>query len=161
MSGPWPKVLLAVSLVLNLFVIGAVIGVLVIRQHALAQAGAVDPVMSAANALPADKRDAFRAAMAARLQSLRPQLRDARIARRAAMARLQLEPFDRAAASADLARGRADDAAARGQVEEAILDFAATLPVDQRAALAKGLGRAALTRWIASHPGRRAPAPVQ
>ena len=52
--------------------------------------------------------------------------------------------------SADLARGRMDDQNARAAVEEAILDFAAKLPPDQRAAFGKGLIRAGRARWIAS-----------
>ena len=155
MSARWGKVLLAVSLVLNLFVIGAIVGVLVLRQQALARAGSGDPVMRAADALPPAQRDAFRAMIGARIQALRPGLRDARLVRRDAMARLQAEPFDRAAASADLARGRMDDQNARAAVEEAILDFAAKLPPDQRAAFGKGLIRAGRARWIASHPGFR------
>jgi uncharacterized membrane protein len=115
-------------------------------------------VLSAADTLPPAKRDAFRAMMSAKLSSLGPSLRDARLARHDAMARIRTEPFDRAAASADLARGRADDAAARGVVEEAILDFAATLPADQRALFGRGLVRAAVARWVASHPGHRPPA---
>lgn len=156
MNRLWVKILLGVSLVLNLFVIGAVAGVLIIRQQALARAG--DPLMSAADALTPDRREAFRAMIGPTLLSLRPQLRDARMARHDAVARFQAQPFDRAAASADFARARADDAAARGQVEDALLDFAAKLPPDQRAAFAKGLTRSAVARWIASHPGRAPPA---
>ena len=158
MNRLWVKILLGVSLVLNLFVVGAVAGVLIIRQQALVRAGAGDPLMSAADALTPDQRAAFQAMIGPTLQSLRPGLRDARMSRHDAMLRLQTQPFDRAAASADFARARADDAAARGRVEEAILDFAARLPPDQRAAFAKGLSRAALARWIANHPGRAPPA---
>jgi len=158
MNRIWVKILLGVSLVLNLFVIGAVAGVLIIRQQALARGGGGDPLMSAADALPPEQRGAFRAMIGPMLGSLRPDLRDARRARHDAMARFQVQPFDRAAASADFARARADDAAARGRVEEALLDFAAKLPPDRRAAFAKGLTRSAVARWIASHPGRTPPA---
>jgi uncharacterized membrane protein len=153
MSGRWGKVLLAVSLVLNLFVIGAVAGVLIMRQQLLARAASSDPVMRAADALPSPQREAFRAMIGVQIQALRPGLRDARLARRNAMARLQTEPFDRAGAGADLARARMDDQNARAAVEEAILNFAAQLPPDQRAAFGKGLVRAGRARWIASHPG--------
>ena len=155
MSGGGLKILLGVSLALNLFVIGAVAGVLLLRQQSLTRVERGDPVLSAADALPPARRDAYRAMMTTTLKSLAPTLRDARLVRRDAMARIRTEPFDRAAVSADLARGRADDAAARGQVEEAILNFAATLPPDQRAIFGKGLVRAALARWVASHPGHR------
>lgn len=157
MTGRWVRVLLACSLVLNLFVVGAIIGVLLIRHQALARAGAGDPLMQAANALPSVERDAFRAMISARIQSIRPALRDARLSRRDAMARFQAEPFDKAAADADLARARGDDAAARAQIEAGILNFAATLPPAERAAFAKGLSRAALARWVAAHPERRSP----
>jgi uncharacterized membrane protein len=157
MSGRWLKILLGVSLVLNLFVIGAAVGVLLLRHQAIARAEKADPVLSAADELPPAQRDAFRAMMSAKLASLGPGLRDARLARHDAMLRVRAEPFDRATASADLARGRADDAAARGAVEETILDFAATLPPDQRASFSRGLVRSAIARWAASHPGRRPP----
>ena len=155
MSGRMGKVLLAISLVLNLFVIGAVAGVLIMRQQLLARAASADPVMHAADALPQAQRDAFRTMIGAQIQALRPGLRDARLARRDAMARVQIEPFDRAAAGADLARARMDDQSARAAVEELILDFAAKLPPGQRAAFGKGLIRAGRARWIASHPGYR------
>ena len=157
MNRLWVKVLLGVSLVLNVFVVGAVAGVLVIRQQVLARAGAGDPLMNAADALPPNQREAFRALIGPTLLSLRPGLRDARIARHDAMVRFRVQPFDRVAASADFARARADDAAARGRVEETLLDFAAKLPPDQRAVFARGLTRAAVARWIASHPGRAPP----
>jgi uncharacterized membrane protein len=157
MSGRGWKILLGASLVLNLFVVGAIAGVLILRQQTLAQAGSGDPVMNAADALPTAQREAFRTMISARLQVLRAPLHDARIARRTAMARLGAAPFDRAAAGADLARGRQDDANARGLLEDGILDFAATLPPDQRAALAKGLGHAALVRWMSAHHGEKPP----
>lgn len=158
MNQLWVKILLGVSLVLNLFLVGALVGVLVISLRAMASADGRDPLMSAADALTPDRREAFRAMIGPTLLSLRPQLRDARMARHDAVAHFQAQPFNRAAASADFARARADDATARGRVEEALLDFAAKLPPDQRAAFARGLTRAAVARWIASHPGRAPPA---
>jgi uncharacterized membrane protein len=157
MNGRWLKVLLGVSLVMNLFVIGAIAGVLLLRHQAVARAEKADPVLSAADALPVAQRDAFRAMMSAKLATLGPGLRDARLVRHDAMLRIRAEPFDRAAASADLARGRADDAAARAAVEDTILDFASALPADQRALFSRGLVRAAMVRWAASHPGHRPP----
>jgi uncharacterized membrane protein len=155
----WTPIALAVSLALNLFVVGAIAGVLILRQQALVHAAERDPILQAADALPAATREAFRTRMVQTLASLGPGLRDARLSRRRAMARFSGQPFDRAEASADLARARSDDAAARGAVEEVMLDFAATLPPDQRAAFAKGLERAAVRRWMASHPGRTLPPP--
>jgi uncharacterized membrane protein len=159
-SRRWVNILLAISLVVNLFIVGAVVGVLVVRQQVLSQTSG-DPLVDAANALPPAERAVFRATISARIESLRPQLRDARLARREAMSRFQTEPFDRTAASADLARARTDDQAVRGQIEEVILDFAAKLPPNQRADFAKGLSRAALARWIAAHPGRKPPPAAQ
>jgi uncharacterized membrane protein len=151
------RVLLGVSLVLNLFVIGAVAGVFILRQQIIARGIEADPVMHAADALPPARRDAYRALMRTTLEGIRPGLRDARQIRHQAMLAIRAEPFDRAAASADLAHARADDAAARGEVEDAILTFAQSLPQDQRAVFVRGLGRSALTRWLASHPGQKPP----
>ena len=159
MSRRWVNTLLAVSLVVNLFVAGAVVGVLVVRQQVLSHASG-DPLMDAANTLPAAERDAFRTMISTRIEALRPQLRDARLARREAMSRFQAQPFDRAATGAALARARADDLATRGQIEDVIVDFAAKLPPNERAGFAKGLSRAALARWLANHPGRKPPAPA-
>jgi uncharacterized membrane protein len=154
MSGRLAKILLAASLVLNLFFIGAMGGVMIIRHRALAR---TDPLLSAADALAPAQRDAFRAMIASQLASIRPQMRDARQARRQAMARIESDPFDRADAGANLARARTDDAAARGRIEESILNFAATLSPRQRAAFVGGLRRAALARWAASHQGAARP----
>ena len=153
------RVLLGVSLVLNLFVIGAIAGVFILRQQLVARGVEADPVMHAADALPPARRDAYRAMMRTMLEGIRPGLRDARQVRHQAMLAIRAEPFDRALASANLARARADDAAARAEVEGAILTFAQTLPRDQRAVFVRGLGRSALTRWLASHPGQRPPTP--
>jgi uncharacterized membrane protein len=155
MSGRWMKVLLAASLVLNLFFVGAVGGVMVIRHGAMVRAAAGDPLLTAADSLAPAQHNAFRAMIAGQLAAIRPQLRDARQARRQAVAQIEADPFDRAAAGANLARARADDAAARGQIEEAILSFAAQLPPTERLAFANGLRRAALARWLANHPGAR------
>lgn len=155
----WTRILLGVSLTLNLFVIGAIIGVLILREQNLAGSAGHDPVMGAADGLTPAHRDAYRAMMVQTLVSVRPTLRDARIARRQAMMQIVAEPFDRAAADASLARAREDDAAARGRVEDAVLDFAVTLPPQERSVLVRGLARAALARWLAAHPGRRPPTP--
>jgi uncharacterized membrane protein len=151
------RILLGVSLALNLFMIGAIAGVFILRQQIVARGVEADPVMHAADALPPARRDAYRALMRTTLEALRPGLRDARQVRRHAMAIMRAEPFDRAAANVDLAHARADDAAARGEVEEAILNFAQGLPQEQRAMFVRGLERSALTRWLATHPGRRPP----
>ena len=158
MNRTWVKILLAVSLVVNLFVVGAVAGVLVIRSRAQAQ-GDGDPLLHAADALPAGRRVAYRPMLAATIGALRPDRRDARMARRQAITRFQAEPFDRAAVTRRLRAGPGRRRLRRGpKVEEAILDFAAKLPPDQRAAFARGLTRAAVARWVASHPGRTPPA---
>jgi uncharacterized membrane protein len=155
----WTRVLLGVSLTLNLFVAGAVAGVLILRHRVLETAVDRDPVMAAADALAPAHRDAYRAMMRQTLLSVRPALRDARVARHAAMGQIAAEPIDRAGASGNLGRARADDAAARSQVEEAILEFAGRLPPAERAAYVQGLSRAALRRWLAAHPGGRPLAP--
>jgi uncharacterized membrane protein len=157
MNGRWVRFLLAASLVLNLFFVSAVGGVMIIRHRVIARAGGADPLLGAADSLTPAQHDAFRAMISGQLASIGPGLRDARQARRQAMAQIAADPFDRASASANLARARADDAAIRGRIEEAILGFAATLSPPERAAFAAGLRRSAVVRWLANHPGAKPP----
>lgn len=144
MSSRGLKIALAVSLVLNVFVVGAVAGAIGMRARLdprrpppAAMAG--NPLMRGAEALPEDKRDAFRARLRAEGSASRPMLIESRRAR-AEAARLFAEPqFDAAAATAALAKARTSELAARERMDAVVVDFAKTLSVEERRELAKGL----------------------
>ena len=133
---------LGVSLVVNVFVIGAAIGV-VFGRGLGPQAGPAqrpNAIMAAADRLDPADRDAFRAMMQDEVQREGPTQLDARMARRQVVALMSATTFDRAAAGAALDKARADDIAVRKAVENDVLDFAAKLDVQSRTALADGLG---------------------
>jgi|HubBroStandDraft_4_1064222.scaffolds.fasta_scaffold144824_2 uncharacterized membrane protein len=145
-------ILLGLSLVLNVFVIGAFVGVFFGPAIGLPPASAArpNPMMAAADRLDPTDRDVFRALMQDEVQREGPTALDARLARRQAAELLRQPNFDRAAAGAALDRARADDMQVRQAVENALLDFAARLDQRGRSTLSDGLGRA--PGWL----GRRA-----
>ena len=145
-------ILLGLSLVLNVFVIGAFVGVFFGPAIGLPPASAArpNPMMAAADRLDPTDRDVFRALMQDEVQREGPTALDARLARRQAAELLRQPNFDRAAACAALDRARADDMQVRQAVENALLDFAARLDQRGRSTLSDGLGRA--PGWL----GRRA-----
>ena len=137
---------LFVSVALNLFAIGAVVGGFVIaeRLHGMTLVqrpgmGQQQPLWAAADTLPTAHRDAYRALLRDQALTVGLQVRQARQARRQAWAGLMTDPFDAAATAKNLADARALEMQARGGVEQKIVEFAATLPVDERAKLAQGL----------------------
>jgi uncharacterized membrane protein len=136
------------SVALNLFGIGAVVGGFVIahRLHEMAPQRAPvgqGPLWAAADALPPEHRDAYHDLLRGQALTVGQQVRQARQARRQAWAGLMAEPFDAKGTAKNLADARALEIQARGEVEQKIVEFAATLPAAERAELAQGLGRSA------------------
>lgn len=134
------------SLALNLFLIGAVVGALVIGAHKPTRRGEPRPgpaLFAAAEALGPEQQRAYHMALRNETRAMAPKLREAREARRSAWRRLGEDPVDQAGAARDLDRARALEVEARGAIERRILAFAATLPPDERAQLAERLSRAA------------------
>lgn len=135
------------SVALNLFAVGAVVGGFVIaeRLHGMTpvvRPGGQQPLWRAADDLPTVHRDAYRGLLRDQALTVAQQVRDARQARRRAWAGLMADPFDAAATAKSLADARALEMQARGGVEQKIVEFAATLPADERAKLAQGLAHA-------------------
>lgn len=136
-------VLLFVSLALNLFLLGGIAGGLVIGQkfrggHA-PPGRAAPPLWRAADELPPDQAQAYRAALREGAPQMRDAMRAARTARQEAWRSLAVEPFDPAAVKGRLAAIRTQEAQARGLVDEKIVDFASGLAPAERAKLAQGL----------------------
>jgi len=137
---------LFLSLAVNLFVIGTGVGVFVIghRLHGEgAQPRRPQPLWAAADSLPVEQRDAYRRLLQSQAMGVGQQIRDARRARRDAFEALGEDPFDANATRKRLADARTLEVQARGEVESRIVDFAATLPPEERAELARGLMQSA------------------
>ena len=157
MSGRGLTIALLASAAVNVFLIGAAVGLLATNALSPGGPGAPppNPLRVAADQLNPTDRDALLLLMQDQVQANGPVLLDARKARREARRLMQAQPFDRAATAAALARARADDRQVRGQLEEAVVDFAAKLSPQERAVLSAGVMRAPAPRlpvrqgWLA------------
>ncbi len=160
MSDRGLKIALGLSLVANVFIIGGVLGAVYMSPHGPwgGRGGPGNPLARAADALNPTDREAFHQVLRAQIPAVRPLQQDGRQARRQALDDLASPSFDRAAAGALMARARADDEKARGQIEDAVLDFAARLPADERAALAKGMRHDGVRGWMRRRGGPHGPA---
>jgi uncharacterized membrane protein len=131
------------SLALNLFLVGTIVGGLVIghRVHAVMMMGhgGAHPLWTAADTLPPAHRQAYQALLRDQATTVAIQIRQARRDRREAWAGLMAQPFDAEGTGKRLADARTLEMQARGGVEQKIVEFAATLPPDERARLADGL----------------------
>lgn len=135
---------LVVSLAINLFLVGTVVGGLVVGQRMKAgppQGRGGGGLMLAGRELSPENRTAYREILRGDNGDLRVKLRQVRQARDEAWAELGREPLDVAAVHRRLADARTQEIAARGLLEDRIVTFAADLPADQRAKLAEGLTR--------------------
>ncbi len=132
------------SLAVNLFLVGAVAGGLVIGQKVRAERPHMaqrqnPPLWRAGDGLPPDRAQAYRSALRDQSPEVREAMRAARAARMEAWRSIGQEPFDPAAAKRRLAVIRTQEADARGQIEDDMIDFAAGLSPEDRKVLARGL----------------------
>lgn len=158
MTGRWARIALAVSLAVNVFLIGA--GATVIARNAqgsLERSPSRPALRAAAAGLAPKDRDALMALLHTQGRGAKHANREARALRAEAWGSLAETSFDPAAAKAKLARARALNHAARGAVENGVIDFAATLPAGERAALGEALGRGRVRRGSAASPRAAAP----
>lgn len=131
---------LAVSVVLNLFLAGALIsgyvslrtGTRMINAGSLRIAGAE---------LPVAVRRPFRAALRETRRSMRPTIVEARAAKARAALLLRQPVIDQAAVMASLDRARAADVAVRAAVERRAVAYATGLSPADRATLADAMKR--------------------
>jgi uncharacterized membrane protein len=158
-------IVLFVSLACNLFLVGAVVGGLVVgarfRAAPMMEGRSAAPVLRAADSLTPEQRRAYRQALRGEAMPMAGALREARLARQDAWRGLMREPFDEAQTIADLDRARAREMEARGAVERRVVHFAGTLSPEERVRFAEGLMRAGPRGG--RHPGRTpgAPDPTQ
>lgn len=135
---------LFVSLAVNLFAIGAVIGGLVVAGRlAEGRMEAMRPgppaFFRAMDSLPEARRDDYRQALRGEAGEVRRKLMVAGEARRAGWRELAAEPLDPTAVRRQLARAQAIEAEARSAIEGRVVDFAADLPPAERRRFAEAL----------------------
>lgn len=159
MNNRWLAIGLAISLILNVFIVGALAGAVgqrmrMDRPHRPPMMPAGNPLMRAGAGLPEDVREAYFKRMREEGAASRPYMQEARAARAEAADVFAAPTFDKAAAAAALAKSRAAETAARERLEAAVVDFAAALPPEQRQELAQGLRQP--PRPTGGRGGRRA-----
>jgi uncharacterized membrane protein len=144
---------LVASLGLNLFGLGAFVGVKLTEARAPHRDGpppAVaprgrNPLAEAVRALPPEAQAAWRAENHAFAEENGPRLRETRRQTREALMALGAEPLDAETALAQLRAARAAEQAGRAAMDARLVAFAARLPPEDRSAfaeaLAKGAGR--------------------
>ena len=131
---------LLISLALNFFLLGAGATVLVIgarlaklRAVAAAPQGPLQPIRRAALALPPGPRGDFAQAIKAVNTAERQNTLTARQLRQEAWTALGADKVDAPAIKAKLGQARLMESGVRSKVEDAVVDFVATLPQNQRA----------------------------
>jgi uncharacterized membrane protein len=144
----WQSSLLIVSVVLNIFLMGAIAGGVWRWTHHPAAGWRA----RAAASLPPDQAKAFRRAVRQTLRDNGDVVREAGAAR-AEAAKLFIQPqFNSAAVIAQLQRAQTADATLRGRIETTVVTFAATLPLEERQALAQALSAGPLRQKPAAPP---------
>jgi uncharacterized membrane protein len=140
---------LFVSLALNVFVVGAVVGAHLAAERAERAAALAQqqrpraPLQIAVRSLPPDAQAAWRAQMPAYTQVYGPKTREARQLLAQTVESFGHDPFDANAALANLEKVRAAEGEARHEMDRRIVAFAATLPADQRAKFALAVAKPA------------------
>jgi uncharacterized membrane protein len=147
------KIALGVSLVANVFIVGAVAGALYMAAKPKAEPPLQNPVRPCAG-LAAAPAATLRTALCAQAAANRPLQQDSLAAKRQALELMTAPVFDRDATNAVFARARDDDFKVRARTETAIVDFTATLPLDRRAKLVDGLRENARRRAMLRQEAR-------
>jgi uncharacterized membrane protein len=132
------KIALAVSLTLNVFILGAAAGAW-FWQSAPIFAQSAQGLTGAAQALEPPQRQAFRQALAKAKHDAQPDSQAARDARDKLARLLSEQDLDRNAVEATLETTRAADMEVRARIETAVMDFAESLDPKSRAILIAGL----------------------
>ena len=135
---------LVASLVVNVYVVGAVAGGAArwwLAERSVAAAEPPRGLRHAADDLPAEQRRSFLIGLRTARRVVAEPLQVAREGRQEVL-RLMREPrFEADAVAQTLAKTRAADMAARERFEAAVVDFATTLSPPDRQKLADGLAR--------------------
>jgi len=132
-------ILLVSSLVVNVFLIGLIVGTVWHWTHDRGMGFRGGWRMRVAQSLPQPQRQLLRQTIQDAVRQAMPRLR-ASGAARAEAARLFVQPqFDANAINAKLDQARASDMQFRTELEHRMIGFAATLPQEQRQKMAEAL----------------------
>ena len=135
----WPTILLIVSLVANVFLFGLIAGTVWHWTHDRGMGLRGGWRMRVAESLPEPQAQQLRDAIHDTVKQTIPTLRQGRAAR-AEAARLFVQPqFDANAITMRLDQARTSDMTLRANLEHRVVQFAATLPQDQRLKMAEAL----------------------
>ncbi|CAG4887891.1 periplasmic heavy metal sensor [Paraburkholderia saeva] len=144
MNGRSSKFILVGSLVLNVFLVGGIVGGA--YQWFVAHGSTTAPVAAqqralrfAAETLSPERQQAFIDGLKNARREGRQYAREGREGRREVLRLLAAPQLDRAALDAALARTRTADTTLRAQVESSVADFAATLTPEERVQFAESL----------------------
>ncbi len=146
MSRGW-KIAIGVSLALNLFLVGAVVGVLVVGARTLMERadfrrdGGGGRVFAAFQALPQDRRQALRAMMREQAMDAAPDMRAAAEARRHAEQLMAADRYDASAVAAALTEARQAEDRARARLDSTLAARLATLTPQERVVFAQVMMR--------------------
>ena len=144
MNGRKLQLALLLSLGLNLFLVGLLVGGLLMKPRGKAESGrprGVGHYWTAAAAFDPADRAAFQDLLRRESEENAPRVKAMRQARREARDAVSGGTFDPGAAQAALARAHAEEFALRRDVDAAVLSFAARLDADERAALGEAMRR--------------------
>ncbi|MFM0595016.1 periplasmic heavy metal sensor [Paraburkholderia dilworthii] len=162
MNGRSLKFVLAASLVVNVFLFGAIAGGayqwLAAHRATAAVTAQQRALRFAAEPLSAERQQAFIAGLKQARRDGRDFAREGKEGRREVLRLLAAPQFDRAALSAALARTRAADSNLRANVEASVADFAATLSPEERVEFADSLKVRGQWRETAPPPKAKKPA---
>jgi uncharacterized membrane protein len=138
------KIILAVSLILNVFLIGIGLGVVLTGARIAPAQALKHPAPSiwlAAEVLPPADRAQFRQMLRDKAAEVQPELKSVRLARREAVALISQPNYDPTAVKQALRRAREGELHARSEVDAAYADYMARLTPQQRAAMAESMVR--------------------
>jgi uncharacterized membrane protein len=146
----WIWIALVASLAINLLVLGAVGGSMWVFRHG--EHGHGGPAMGSNHikrfirSLPKARQADVRRVLGDARRGARPQWREVRQARRAALKELEREPFDRGAYASALTQVHVTERRARAGINKAFVDLAAALTPEERRAFVK---------WVRDRRGHR------
>lgn len=132
---------LIASLVLNVFLIGGMVGGAYKIMHGGSFKNSANALRFAADGLSLEQKRAFKQTLRAAHQSALPLMQASGEARAAALKQLAATSFDKLAIENALARTREADRAVRIHMEEAVTGYAEKLSAEDRQKLAEGLAK--------------------
>lgn len=152
MSERFRTIVLAISLAVNVFIVGAAAGG-AFMWHASGPLRSAIPVRGglgvAAHTLPMVERKTFRQMLRQARQEAASDIAAARSGRLKLAQLMVAEPLNREAIDAQLAAIRQSDIALRARLEKAVVDFAETLTPADRKSFVDGLrGHGAMLRGL-------------